>query len=194
MKLYLYPGACSLADHIALHEAGLTFEHVTVDLRAHRTASGEDYYAINPKGYVPALTLDSGETLTENIAILDWIAHQRPELKPEGALGHTRLLETLAFISTELHKSFGPMFGGGSDDEKAKAKAKVAKRLGEIDAMRAGDYLFGDAPSTADAYLFVMLLWSRRNGIDLPGGLAGFFDRMMARDATQAAMRHEGLI
>ena len=106
----LCPGACSLADHIALHEAGLTFKHEKVDLKTKRTDSGSDFMTINPKGYVPALILDSGETLTENVAILDWIAHQEGALKPSGLMGHTHLLEALAFISTEIHKSFKPFF------------------------------------------------------------------------------------
>ncbi|HWF00707.1 MAG TPA: glutathione S-transferase N-terminal domain-containing protein, partial [Caulobacteraceae bacterium] len=121
MKLYYSPGACSLADHIALHEAGLAFEHERVDLKSKRTEGGEDYAQINPKGYVPALTLDSGETLSENVAILDWIAHQDTALKPSGPLGHTRLLEALAYISTEIHKGFKPFFSGGSGEEKTKA-------------------------------------------------------------------------
>ena len=118
MKLYYAPGACSLADHIALHEAGLPFEHEEVDLKTKRTEGGADFSKINPKGYVPALTLDSGETLSENIAILDWIAHQKTALKPAGPLGHTHLLEALAYISTEIHKTFKPFFSGAGDDEK----------------------------------------------------------------------------
>ena len=114
MKLYYAPGACSLADHIALHAAGMGFEHEKVDLKTKRTESGADFTAINAKGYVPALTLDSGETLTENIAILDWIAHQDTALKPSEPMGHTHLLMTLAFISTEVHKSFKPFFAGGT--------------------------------------------------------------------------------
>lgn len=115
MKLYYAPGACSLADHIALHEAGLSFDHEKVDLKTKRTESGVDFSTINPKGYVPALTLDSGETLSENIAILDWIAHQDSELAPSGPMGHTHLLEALAFISTEIHKSFKPFFAGADE-------------------------------------------------------------------------------
>lgn len=193
MKLYYSPGACSLADHIALHEAGLPFDHVKVDLKAKKTENGEDYTAVNPKGYVPALTLDSGETLSENIAILDWIAHQDSALKPGGAMGHTHLLELLAYISTEIHKSFTPFFQGGSDEEKKKAGDKIAKRLAYLEERLDGDYLLGSRVSVADAYLFVMLLWAAKNSLDIPPRLAAFRDRMMAREAVKTAMAHEGL-
>ena len=194
MKLYFTPGACSLADHIALHEAGMTFDHEAVDLKAHRTASGEDFYAINPKGYVPALRLDGGEVLSENIAILDWIAHQAPALKPAGALGHTHLLEALAFISTEVHKSFKPFFAGGSDDDKAKASAMVTKRLGYLADTMHGDFLFGADVSVADAYLFVMLTWADKFGVTVPDKLIALRERMLARPAVRTAMTHEGLL
>ena len=194
MKLYFSPGACSLADHIALHEAGLSFEHEKVDLKAKRTESGADYTAINPKGYVPALTLDSGETLTENVAILDWIAHQDTALRPTGPLGHTHLLQALAYISTEIHKSFKPFFAGAGDDEKRKAGETIQKRLAYLDERLQGDFLFGADISTADAYLFVMLLWAKKTGVEAPSKLAAFRDRMMERPAVQRAMQHEGLI
>ncbi|KQU61957.1 glutathione S-transferase [Sphingomonas sp. Leaf339] len=194
MKLYYSPGACSLADHIALHEAGLSFEHEKVDLKAKRTESGADYTAINPKGYVPALTLDSGETLSENIAILDWIAHQDTKLKPSGPMGHTHLLEALAYISTEIHKSFKPFFAGAGDDEKAKAGETILKRMGYLADTMEGDFLFGADLSVADCYLFVMLLWARKNGLDVPQKLVGYRDRLMERPSVKAAMTHEGLI
>ncbi len=194
MKLYYSPGACSLADHIALHEAGLAFEHEKVDLGAKRTESGADYTTINPKGYVPALTLDSGETLSENVAILDWIAHQDSALKPSGPMGHTHLLEALAYISTEIHKGFKPFFSGASADEKAKAGETILKRMGYLADTMKGDFLFGADVSVADAYLFVMLLWARRNGLEVPPKLAEFRDRMMDRPAVRKAMEHEGLI
>jgi glutathione S-transferase len=104
MKLYLTPGACSLADHIALHEAGLEFERVRVDLQTKRTEDGRDFNEVNPKGYVPALVLDDGQLLTENAAILCWVAERAPKLAPGGELGRIRLIEMLAFISTELHR------------------------------------------------------------------------------------------
>ena len=194
MKLYYSPGACSLADHIALHESGLTFDHEKVDLKAKRTEGGEDYTAVNPKGYVPALTLDSGETLSENIAILDWIAHQDTALKPEGAMGHTRLLEALAFVSTEIHKSFKPFFAGASDGDKAKAGDMIVKRMTFLSERLKGDFIFGDAVSVADFYLFVMLLWAQKFGLNVPERLSAYRDGMMTMPSVKKAMTHEGLI
>ncbi len=193
MKLYYAPGACSLADHIALHAAGLIFEHEKVDLKAKRTEHGADYTAINPKGYVPALTLDSGETISENIAILDWVAHQNAALKPSGPMGHTHLLEALAFISTEIHKSFKPFFAGADGDAKAKAAELIVKRMGYLADTMQGDYLFGSDISVADCYLFVMLLWAKKFDIEPPTKLAAFRDRMMKVPAVEKAMKHEGL-
>ena len=194
MKLYFSPGACSLSDHIALYEAGLAFEHEKVDLKAKKTENGKDFLTINPKGYVPALTLDSGETITENVAILDWIAHQDGALKPAGAMGHTHLLEALAYISTEIHKGFKPFFAGAGDDEKAKAGETIVRRMTWLADTMEGDYLFGDTVSVADCYLFVMLLWAKNNNIEAPAKLVAFRDRMMERPAVLKAMTHEGLI
>ena len=194
MKLYYSPGACSLSDHIALHEAGLSFEHEKVDLKTRRTESGADFTAINPKGYVPALTLDSGETLSENIAILDWIAHQDTALKPSGAMGHTHLLEALAFIATEIHKSFKPFFSGAGDEDKAKAAEVIRKRTDYLAETMKGDFLFGEAVSVADCYLFVMLLWARKNAVAVADTFGPYSDRMMALRSVQKAMTHEGLI
>ena len=194
MKLYYSPGACSLADHIALHEAGLPFELEKVDLKAKRTEGDVDYTTINPKGYVPALTLDSGETVTENVAILDWIARQDTALKPVGAMGHTHLLEALAYISTEVHKSFKPFFSGASDEAQIQASDVILKRLGYLADTMQGDYLFGKSLSVADCYLFVMLLWAAKNRIDVPASLETFRDRMKTRPAVREAMQREGLV
>lgn len=194
MKLYYAPGACSLADHIALHEAGLAFEHERVDLRTKQTEHGADYRQVNPKGYVPALRLDSGDVVTENIALLDWIADQSATLRPAGPFGRTRQLEMLGYISTEMHKAFGPLFRGGSEEEKAKAKELIAAKLGFLAEHLKGDYLLADQPGVADFYLFVMLLWAGKNGIDTPAPLAALRDRLMARPSVKAAMQHEGLI
>jgi glutathione S-transferase len=194
MKLYYSPGACSLADHIALHQAGLSFEHEKVDLKAKRTEGGADFTTINPKGYVPVLTLDSGQTLTENIAILDWVAHQNEALRPSGAMGHSRLVEALAFISTEIHKSFKPFFAGAGDEEKKKAGELILKRMSYLAETMKGDFLFGAEVSVADCYLFVMLLWAGKNGLEVPAKLVTFRERMMELPSVQKAMTHEGLI
>ncbi len=193
MKFYYASGACSLADHIALHEAGLSFDHEKVDLKTKRTEGGVDFSTINPKGYVPALTLDSGETLSENIAILDWIAHQDSKLAPSGPMGHTHLLEALAFISTEIHKSFKPFFAGAGDSDKAKAGEMIGKRMGYLADTMKGDYLFGSTVSVADFYLFVMLLWAKKFGVEPPAHLVAFRERMMTLPSVQKAMKHEGL-
>jgi glutathione S-transferase len=192
MKLYYSPGACSLADHIALHEAALDFQWVKVDLKAKTTEDGRDYTKINPKGYVPALELDGGEVLTENIAVLDWVAHQAPALKPDGALGHSRQLEMLAFISTEIHKAFKPFFSGASDEDKAKAGEQIGKRLTFLADRLQGDFLLGKF-GVADCYLFVMLTWAKKNGLSLPEPLPAYFDRIRARPAVKMAFEHEGL-
>jgi len=191
MKLYLSPGACSLADHIALHEAGIEFDRVYVDLKAKRTDDGRDFTTINPKGYVPALEFDNGHVLTENIAILTVASRKAPQLVPEGEHGDIRLLEMLAFISTEIHKAFKPFFGGGSDAEKAKAGEALAKRFGYLAERLKGDFLFGDRFTVADAYLFVMLTWAKANGLPLPEPLPAYFERVKARPAVREALDHE---
>jgi glutathione S-transferase len=194
MKLYYSPGACSLADHIALHEAGLDFEWVKVDLKARRTEDGRDYAEINPKGYVPALQFDDGEVLTENIAILSMVADKAPKLAPQGRDGHSRLLEMLAFISTEIHKGFKPFFkADASAADKAAAGELLGKRFGYVAKRMKGDYLFGADLSVADCYLFVMCLWAQKNGVALPDPLPAFAARMKARPAVKLALHHEGL-
>jgi glutathione S-transferase len=193
MKLYLTPGACSLADHIALHEAGLEFDRIRVDLRTKRTADGGDFNEVNPKGYVPALVLDSGELLTENVAILCWVAERAPKLAPGGELGRIRLIEMLAFIATELHKPFVRAFFPTSDAEKQAAEEAIGKRLGFLADRLQDDYLFGKEFSAADAYLYVMLRWARMKQLDLPEPLPAFFDRVEARPAVRLALQHEGL-
>lgn len=193
MKLYYSPLACSLADHIALLEAGASFEREAVDLKTKRTASGADFTAVTRKGYVPALVLDDGEILTENIAVLDWIASQHPVLRIGGQLGRTRVLEALTYISTEIHRSFKPMWHRGSDAEKAKAGRRITTLLELFAADLGPDYLFGDRPSVADFYLFVMLLWARRFQVPIPEPLAALRARIAARPAVRTAMAHEGL-
>lgn len=195
MNLYFAPGACSLADHIALHEAGLNFEAVQVDLRAKTLKDGRDYKQINPKGYVPALQFDDGHVLTENIAILNWIADQSEALKPANSFAAMRQLEMLAFISTEIHKSFGPLFNPNTPDaDKEATRNKIIGRMGIVaEKLKTSDYLLGEAVSTADCYLFVMLMWAKRMNLTPPEPLPAFFARMSERPAVQAALKHEGL-
>jgi glutathione S-transferase len=191
MKLYYAPGACSLADHIALLEAGLRFETEAVDIRTKQTETGADFCDINPKGYVPALVLDNGEIVTENIAVLDWIAGQYPALQPGGALGRTRMLEMLTFISTEIHRAYKALWHGGTEADKRKARETVASLLQFAAGQMRGPYLFGDTLSAADCYLFVMLRWAGRFDIEVPEALAGLRRRMEQRPSVQAAIAQE---
>jgi glutathione S-transferase len=187
MKLYLAPGACSL------HEAGLAFDRVRVDLRTRKTEDGRDFAEVNPKGYVPALVLDDGQLLTENVAILSWVAERAPELSPTGEMGGIRLIEMLAFIATELHKPFVRAFFPTSDAEKDAAHGLLAKRLGFLAEGLRGDHLFGSEFSAADAYLYVMLRWGRAQGLNLPPPLPDYFDRVHNRPSVRLALQHEGL-
>lgn len=202
MKLYYKPGACPLASHIILHEIGSPFDIEEVDTEAGRTKSGLDYREINPKGYVPALELDSGEVLTEGASILQYIADQHPDsgLTPKvGTVERARLNEYLSYVGSELHKAFGPLFSGtASDDDKKAARANVAKKFNYVDELL-GDgrkYLLGDRFSVADAYLFVVSNWANFTDIDLKQwpNVAVFVERVSKRPASQAAMTAEGLI
>jgi glutathione S-transferase len=193
VKLYYSPLACSLADHIALEESGVSCDFERVDLHAKVTASGRDFTAITRKGYVPVLVLDDGQVLTENIAILDWIASRHPQLSVGGPLGRTRVLEAMTYISTEIHRAFKPMWHRGDEAEQAQARDTIASLLQLFDDTMAGDYIFGDHPSVADFYLFVMLLWAVHFGVPTPAKLDALRDRIAARPAVQAVMRAEGL-
>jgi len=193
MKLYYCPGACSLADHIALEEAGVPFDSESVDLKTKRTASGADFTAVTSKGYVPALVLDDGRLLTENIAVLDYLGSLFPQFVPDGDLGRTRMLEALAYISTELHKSFKPFWHQSSDAERDAGSAQIARHMQFLAGEMKGDFLFGDRPSAADFYLFVMLLWAERFGVEIPSFLADLRERLRRRPAVRRALETEGL-
>ena len=194
MKLYLTPGACSLACHIALHEGAMTFEAVTVDLKTRRTEDGRDFTQVNPKGYVPALELDNGEVLTENVAIMTFVSDRARIAAPEGDLGCYRLIEMLAFISTEIHKQFKPYFDPSADQaQKDKAAETIGKRLNYLAERMTDDYLFGDEFSVADGYLFTMLTWAKANQLDIPERLQRFFRRMLDQPAVALTLHHEGL-
>jgi glutathione S-transferase len=196
MKLFYAPGACSLADHIALIETGADYALEKVDIKAKRTEAGHDYTKINPKGYVPALELDGGDILTENVAILSYLASQSGKLMPAGGIGHWRVLETTAYISTELHKNFKPLFTPNStDDEKAQAEDALGKRFGLLEErLAASEFISGDEMTVADCYLFVMLMWAKdKFGLTLQPGLDAYYDRLKQRPGIARALKEEGL-
>lgn len=200
MKLYYAPGACSLSPHIVLREAGADFSLVRVDLKTKKTEDGGDYTAVNPKGYVPALQLDNGELLTEGPAIIQYVADLHPAagLAPTpGTLERARLQEWLNMLSTELHKSFTPLFRGAGDEWKNAALDNIKRRFDFISRHLAGQpYLMGDKFSVADAYLFTILGWTGFVKIDLSPWLElqAYAQRVGARPAVQAAQRAEGLL
>ena len=193
MKLYYAPGACSLSGRISLHEAGLAADFEKVDIATKITERGYDFTAINPKGYVPMLVLDDGNAVTENIAILEFIADREPRLAPGGPLGRTRLLEILSWLSTELHVAFKPFYHSTSEDEEAAARETVAKLLELVSQHFNELYLFGPRFTVADAYLFVMLRWAKAFGVRMSSDLLGYFERVEEREAVRRALIEEGL-
>ena len=199
MKLYLTPGACSLASHIALREAALPFDVAKVDLRTKKADDGSSFETVNPKGYVPALKLDTGEVLTENVALLQYIGDRNPAAKllPPSGMERYRVQEWLAFVSSEVHKSFSPLFNPtATQDIKDYAKGNVAKRLEWLNgALGSRKYLTGEQFTVADAYLFVILGWFSRVNIDLGKWpkLQALRQRVSERPAVDQALRAEGL-
>ena len=201
MKLYYSPGACSQAPHILLHEIGLSHDAERVDLKAKRTEDGADYLEINAKGAVPALQLDSGEVLTENAVILQFLGDRTswPEvLPPMGDFRRYRVLEAVNFITTELHKSFAPLFKpGASEDTKQFFRDIIADKLSYVDRQLGdGPYLMGEELTLPDPYLFVMLGWTEKvlGGLDRWPNLKAFRERMMQRDSVRHVLRFEGLL
>ena len=201
MKLYYFSGACSLASNIALREAGLPFELVRVDRRTRKAADGLDYSEVNPKGYVPALALDNGEVLTENVAVLQYIADRNPASKlapPAGTMERYRLVEWLAFISSEIHKNFSPLF---REDAPEETKQYVRKVLGiRLDYLNSAignrPFLMGEQFTVADAYLFTVLGWSRHLNFDLGKWpqVQRYMERVGARPQVGEALKAEGLV
>jgi len=201
MKLYYSPGACSLSPHIALLEAGLPYDLVKVDLRAKKLDNGDDYLKVNPKGQVPALSLDSGELVTEGPVIVQMIADKAAgkNLAPaRDSAERYKLLEWLNFVTTELHKNFGPMFSPVlSDDAKAFFKDRVMSKLKYVDSQLPGrDYLMGKQFTVVDGYLFTILTWADRLKFDLSGlpNLLAYKARVAARPKVQEALTKEGLL
>ena len=193
MKLYYFPGACSLASHIVAAEGGLKLSLEKVNLKDHKTESGHDFFGINPKGYVPALALENGELLTENVALLMYIG-DKAGLTHEG-LERYRLLEWLAFISTEIHKSFSPLFRNPSPEVAQAAREKILNRLSFINKRLNHAFLRGASFCPTDAYLYVMLRWAENMKIDISDlkRLYEYKAHMAARTGVRAALAAEGL-
>lgn len=200
MKLYYTPGACSLSPHIVAHELGIALQLEKIDLKTKQTDSGADYLAINPKGYVPLLTLDNGELLSEGPAIVQYLADLKPEsglAPPNGTLARYRLQEILTYINSEIHKSYSPLFNPSTTPEvRAEREAYLRKRYALIEK-KLGEqpYLIGSSFSVADAYLFTVTNWSNFVKLDLSGfpNVLAFQKRVAERPAVQAALRAEGL-
>jgi glutathione S-transferase len=201
MKLYYSPGACSLSPHIAFREAGLPVTLVKASTKTHQLDDGTDFYTVNPKGYVPLLELDNGERLSEGPAIVQYLADRNPAsgLAPAaGTMERYRLQEWLNFITSELHKQFGPMFAPDTPAEyKQILKERIAKRYDYLsEELKGKDYLLGKQFSVADGYLFTVLRWSGFVGIDLAKWpvLAAYEARVAARPKVREALIAEGLV
>jgi glutathione S-transferase len=199
MILYYSPGACSQAPHILLHEIGLEHDARRVDLKAKRLEDGSNYLDINPKGAVPALQLDSGEVLTENAVILQFLGDRAswPEVFPPlGEFRRYRVLELLNFITTELHKRFSFLFSNAGDDTKNFVTDQLTKKLDWIDErLGAGPFLMGEQLTLPDPYLFVITGWTEKFiGLDKWPNLAAFRERMLQRPSVRHVLRFEGLL
>ena len=200
LKLYYAPGACSQAPHIILHETGLAHDAELVDLRGKRTESGRDYNEVNPKGAVPALELENGEVLTENAVVLQFLGDRSglgQVLPAMGDFRRYRVLEWVNYITTELHKSFGPLFAPDTPVEmKNHLKKTIAKKFDHVEK-ELGDkpFLLGDHLTLPDAYLFVILGWGEKMiGLERWPGLRAFRDRMMQRESVREVLEFEGLL
>jgi glutathione S-transferase len=198
MKLYFAPEACSLSPHIVLEELGLPFTLVKVDTKTKKTSDGRDFLAVNPKGYVPVLELDNGERLTEGPAIVQYLADLKPGAKlapANGTFERSRLQEWLNFISTEIHKSYSPMFNAALPEAaKSIFKDKLIQRYAFVAAtLDKQDYLLGARFTVADAYLFVVTRWARLFDIDVDQwpALARFMERVAARASALTALQTE---
>jgi glutathione S-transferase len=200
MKLYYSPAACSLSPHIALREAGLPFELVRVNLQDKKTTTGQDLFAINPKGLVPVLELDDGKVLTEAAVIVQYVADQAPAKKlapPCGTPERYRLAEWLNYVATELHKGFAPLFKPTTPDAyKAVVRENLAKQFDYLDDELTGRNYLMDDFTVADGYLFTILNWSHFQKIDLAPfiNVEAFMKRLAARPSVRQALQAEGLL
>jgi glutathione S-transferase len=201
MKLYYSPGACSLSPHIVAEELGIKLDLQKVDTKTKKMTPDGDFWAVNPKGYVPALQMEDGEILTEGPAIVQYLADRKPAsgLAPaNGTLERYRVQEMLGYINSEIHKSYSPLFNPNTTTEARNEKIEyLKKRYALVEKQLGGrDFLFGSRFTVADAYLFTVTNWANFVKMDLGGfpNLMAFQKRVAARPAVQAAMKAEGLL
>lgn len=199
MKLYYSPGACSLSPHVVAREAGLDLQLIKVDLATHKTEHGDDYYAINPHGYVPLLELADGTRLREGSVIVQFLADLAPDRKlaPAAGMARLRLQEWLTYIGTELHKQFHWLFHPAPAETRQAQRQKIGKGLAQLEQHLASSaYLLGEQFTVADAYAFTVMSWCKHVSIDLQPypRLRAYLARVADRPAVQEALRAEGLI
>ncbi len=201
MKLYYAPGACSLSPHIVSREAGIDLEFERADIAQKKTESGKDFWGVNPKGQVPVLEIDDGQKLTEGPVIVQYLADQKPDsglVPAAGTINRYRVQEWLNFVASEMHKTYGPLFRPTTPEEfKVLSRELIGRRIAWLDKELAGkQYLMGDKFTVADAYLFTVLRWSPRVGIDLSKSpnVTAYMDRVAARPMVQEALKAEGLL
>jgi len=199
MLLYYSKGACSLAVRIMMHEMGITAEYESVNLQTKVTETGKDFRAINPKGEVPTLVLDSGEILTENAVILQYLVqltHSMEFLPPVGDLNHYRVLEWLNFVSTDLHKGCGPLFNSQVPEalKESVFRPALKSKLAFVDKHLANHtYLMGDQFTLPDAYLFIILRWLHHLKIEMTEwpSLSRYFAALKNRKSVQDSLKEE---
>ncbi|MCG1030615.1 glutathione transferase GstA [Bacillus amyloliquefaciens] len=200
MKLFYKPGACSLASHITLRESGKDFTLNGVDLMQKRLENGDDFFAVNPKGQVPALQLEDGTLLTEGVAIMQYLADSvadRQLLAPAGTIARYKTIEWMNYIATELHKGFTPLFRPDTPEEyKPTVRALLEKKLQYVnDSLKDDQWICGPRFTIADAYLFTVLRWARAVKLNMEGlsHIDAYMARMAERPAVAAALEAEGL-
>jgi glutathione S-transferase len=191
MDFYHAPGSSSQATHIMLREAALDFRPFKVDIFSHSMEDGSDYRLVNPNGYVPAIVDEDGSLLTECVAILDWLTHRANALAPEKRV-RTRHLQMLAFLSSEIHKPFIPLFFTEDEGAQGQLRQALEPRFGWIGGRVEGPYLFGESFTGADAMLYVMLRWAAMVDLAYPHGLDAFIDQVERRLSVRVTLAEEG--
>ena len=199
MRLYYSPAACSQAPHILLHEIGLSHDAAKVDLRSKMVEDGRSYLQVNPKGSVPALELNNGEVLTENAIVLQYLGDRAGSdvLPPVGDFRRYRVLEMVNFITTELHKSFAPLFKSSAGEETKRFYRDVIRERLDYAEERIGEgpFVFGETLTIADPYLFVISGWTDKLiGLTNWPNLTAFREHMLRRPSVRHVLRFEGLL